>query len=142
MDMETTLRKAEILIDSGTQKLLSGLSYLHYMREQMRKKKGSHQYTLTHHPASGKRAKQDSKKKWIMMLPQTKKKVSMEYGLWAQCWFWDGTFQKTNFCSKCRFAKCSHCGKCGCSLKDCCREAVTKTLNAVFGRNEPLKKIT
>jgi len=138
-DIEETLRRAEILIDGGTQKLLSGLAYLHYMREQLRKLQGSHQYTLTHHPATGVRAKQDQHKKWVMHLPQVKTHVSMEFGLWASCWFCDSTFQKTNFCSKCKLAICSLCGKCGCYLKSCCRKAVEKTLNAIFGQVKPIR---
>lgn len=126
---EELIRKAEILLDSGTQKALRGLAYLRVLRTRIAQVQGSHQFTLTFTPDKGK----SRKKKWVMPSPKGKDHANPEYKLVAKCWHCGEVFQKSQECSKCRLFLCSACGKCGCQLTEEARNAVYCVLEAVFG---------
>lgn len=127
---EEVIRKAEILLDSGTQKALRGLAYLRVLRQRLSKKNGSHQFTLTFTPDKGK----SKKKKWKAGAPKEKHHDNPEMLMFARCWHCDKVFRKRMECSKCKLFICPHCGKCGCQLSEESRKAVKYVLDAVFGR--------
>ena len=131
--LEERIRKAEILLDSGTQRALRGLAYLRAVREMLTEIVGSHQMTLTAKPGPGK----SPKKMWVCPPPRELDYPNPEHKMWARCWFCDKVFQKTRECPECRLYICPHCGKCGCHLSPEALKAVRYTLDAVFGRVIP-----
>ena len=128
-DKEWYIRTAEILIDSGTQKMLRGLAYLRVLRQIISEEMGSHQMTLTFTPGKGK----SKKKKWVMPLPRERFHSNPEHRIIAKCFHCGRVFEKTRECKKCRLYICPHCGKCGCQLSDEARNAVYCVLESVFG---------
>ena len=128
---EELVRKAEILLDSSTQKALRGLAYLRVLRSRIAKVQGSHQFTLTHNIGKG----TSKKKKWVLPPPKETHQ-NPEYRIHAKCWFCGKTFEKTNECPKCHLYICPHCGKCGCQLSDEARNAVYCVLESIFGYAE------
>jgi len=126
---EELIRKAEILLDSGTQKTLRGLAYLRVLRSRLSKSQGSHQLTLTFTPGKGK----SKKKKWVMPSPKSIDHPNPEYKLISKCWSCGELFIKNNECKICRLFICPACGKCGCQLSKEARNAVYCVLEAVFG---------
>lgn len=126
---EELIRKAEILLDSGTQKALRGLAYLRVLRTQIGKKQGTHQMTLTFTPSEGK----SRKKKWIMPIPKSPSHPNPEYGMVAKCFHCGETFTKKTECPECRLFKCPNCGRCGCQLSSESLNAVYCVLETVFG---------
>jgi len=139
--IETLLRKGEILLDSGTQKLLRSLAYVRYVRRLVKDDLGSWQFTLTHAPQSKSMRKTDGfKKKWNLRLKEKGVKP-FEYGLFAECWFCNRIFQKTVYCKKCGFFQCPHCNKCACSLPKCCFKVAKKFLRAIKGEVPPFTKL-
>jgi len=135
--LEERIRKAEILLDSGTQKALRGLAYLRAVREMLTDLVGSHQMTLTFTPGEGK----SPKKRWVLKPPKEVKHPNPEHRMWARCWFCDRVFQKTMECPTCSLYVCPHCGRCGCHLTPEALKAVRYTLDTVFGRILPDERI-
>jgi len=130
---EELIRKAEILLDSSTQKALRGLAYLRVLRQRLTNQIKSHQMTLTSVPGKGK----SKKKKWKLPPPKGKDTHHPEYKMWAKCWFCDEIFQKIIECQKCKLFKCPNCGKCGCHLSNEARKAVYYVLDCIFGKVSP-----
>lgn len=129
MKDEEIIRKAEMLMDSGTQKTLRGLAYLRVLRTRVAKAQGSHQFTLTNEPDVGK----SKKKNWVCKKPSMDNHRNPEYKIIAVCWGCGKVFTKTTECSKCRLFICPFCGKCGCTLGTEALTAVYCTLESVFG---------
>jgi len=139
--MEEVIRKGEILLDSGTQKILRSLAYIRYLRQLIKEERGSWQFTLTHAPQSKAMRKTDyGKKKWDLRLKEKGEKP-FEYGLFAECWFCNRIFEKTIYCRKCGFFVCPHCHKCACELPKCCYEVAKKFLKAVRGDVPPFTRL-
>jgi len=126
---EELIRKAEFLLDSGTQKALRGLAYLRVLRSRIGRAQGSHQFTLTSKPGKG----TSPKKKWILPPPKDKTKGNPEFQMITKCFHCKGIFRKTMECKKCKLFVCPHCAKCGCQLSEEARNAVYCILETVFG---------
>jgi hypothetical protein len=139
---EEIIRKGEILLDSGTQKILRALAYVRYLRQLETEEHKSWQYTLTH-PEQSKRVRGTDfgNKKWTMDAPRDPSTHPFEYGLFAECWHCNGIFQKKIYCSKCGFFVCPHCHKCACQLPDCCRAVARKFLRAISGEVPPFTEM-
>lgn len=136
---EVYIRKAEMLLDSGTQKILRSLAYVRVLRAGLAKQEKSLQWTLTHPQQSKRMGGTDyGNKKWSMRGPKMRNGQSIEYGLFAECWHCNAVFQKTIYCQKCGFFVCPHCNKCACQLPDCCKNVAKKFLRAISGEVPPL----
>jgi hypothetical protein len=135
--MEKAIREGEILLDSGTQKILRSLAYVRYLRRLITEENKTWQYTLTHPQQSKAMRKTDfGHKKWTMGAPRQEFR-HFEEGLFCECWHCNRIFQKKTFCEKCGFFVCPHCHKCACTLPKCCQEVARKFLRAMSGQVPP-----